>query len=312
MAAKKEYLRALEFALRYGYQWNAAQVVEDVLKIAHVLRCLKLSPKLAHAYLCVHLPAAGSGGESLMLEVSKVPSQNIPRLKEQQAVDYKEVWVKALQGVNSNVTHITLIEFAEGHKLQLLLYFKDACERLLKCYGLSSCEKLPEFVAREAKKRGLSASKSDITTSIVMPPREDDDGVVKELLRLSDGRKPGVRDIRSFLQRNSANVTEAAVQHVYEQCIETLALQGVDALRGVAVKGVCRNPTCSKKDAAGKRLFCSKCMRAAYCCKKCQIDDWKQHKLVCVTGSAVAISSRNFAEDLDEFERAFAAKSVFG
>eukprot|EP00243_Klebsormidium_subtile_P005746 TRINITY_DN2342_c0_g1_i1.p2 TRINITY_DN2342_c0_g1~~TRINITY_DN2342_c0_g1_i1.p2 ORF type:complete len:124 (+),score=7.78 TRINITY_DN2342_c0_g1_i1:617-988(+) len=115
----------------------------------------------------------------------------------------------------------------------------------------------------------------------------------------------------SFLQCNSANVTEAAVQRVYEQCIATAAQSGVEALRGVAAKGcVCCNPTCSKKEP-GKRLFCSKCTRAAYCCRECQREDWKQHKLVCVVGAAVAISLREFAEDLEEFERAYAAKTVF-
>ena len=49
-------------------------------------------------------------------------------------------------------------------------------------------------------------------------------------------------------------------------------------LSGRIKKEMCR--FCMKEDSKFK---CSKCSKAKYCSKECQIDDWKilQHKLIC-------------------------------
>ena len=41
---------------------------------------------------------------------------------------------------------------------------------------------------------------------------------------------------------------------------------------------VCAKP---ESEVTGKLLLCSKCKITAYCCKKCQRSDAKEHKKVC-------------------------------
>jgi hypothetical protein len=107
--AAKGYLSKLKVALERGRRWSNKSVVDDVLKIAHVLRCLKLSEKLACSYLCVHHP---NTKDSIVLKIESVPHPYIVKLREHDAVDFSEAYVKALQGANSHVSHVTLLPFS--------------------------------------------------------------------------------------------------------------------------------------------------------------------------------------------------------
>jgi hypothetical protein len=305
----KRYLATLKLALERGDKWNKSWIVKDVLWFAHMLRCIKLSPKLANSYLCIHYPGTE---ECIVLKIEDVPHHNIAKLREWpkwQGWEDREAFAKAFQGVNADITHVTFMRFKEGRQLESLLYFRDACDRLMVEKGWTTYEELPQRIAREAKKRGMSATKNDLTRSIHIPKT---DWTVEELLEVSENRLPGKDDIRCFLERSGMVFTEAAVEDVHVRCIGTLARRISNTAQGFARKGVCQNPTCSREQQANKtRLFCSVCRRAAYCSKECQKADWRQHKRGCISGTVAAFQSQEFAKDFKEFKDACATKSVF-
>jgi hypothetical protein len=298
----KAYLSRLKVALERGYEWSESSVVDDVLKVAHLLRCLKLCEKLAHCYLCVHHP---NTNESIVLKIESVPHPNIDKLREQEAVDFSAAFVKALHGVNTDLSHVTLIQIVEGRKLEVLLYFRDACNRLMGEKGWTILEDLPWLVANEAKKRGLSNT-VELTISILLPKA---DPAVEELLIRSGGKLPLRETIGWFLAQSGMPTTRAAIEDVRGRCVRTLLRQGAGEVRGAAKNGVCQNPTCSKTDV--KRLFCGKCKRVAYCSAICQKEHWGQHKKICVEGTEAVVMSVELLKDVKDFREAYAAKSVF-
>jgi hypothetical protein len=300
--AAKGYLSKLKVALERGHRWSNKSVVDDVLKIAHVLRCLKLSEKLACSYLCVHHP---NTKDSIVLKIESVPHPNIVKLREHDAVDFSEAYVKALQGANSDVFHVTFIQIAEGRRLEVLLYFRDACDRLMTEKGWAVLKDLPWLVAKEAKKRGLFNT-VDLTDSILVAKA---DPVVDELLIRSGGKLPERDKIGCFLAQSGMQSTHAAIEDVLGRCVRALVRQVTGELRGAAKKGVCQNPTCSRTDV--KRLFCGKCKRVAYCSSICQRDHWGQHKKICVSGTEAVGTSVELLKDVKDFQEAYATKSVF-
>ena len=48
--------------------------------------------------------------------------------------------------------------------------------------------------------------------------------------------------------------------------------------------GLCRSDQCSlpgKKVARNAMIYCTRCSLVNYCCRECQVDDWKRHKKDC-------------------------------
>lgn len=81
----RKHLEAIGVPLLQGIGWRKPTVMEDVLKIAHVLRCMRLSDKLACSYMCIKYPAVGA---YIMLPVKEAPHESIPKLKSEQTVDF--------------------------------------------------------------------------------------------------------------------------------------------------------------------------------------------------------------------------------
>lgn len=100
----QRYLNALKAALVQGVGWKATELVEDVVKIAHVLRVFKLSSKLACSFLCIIHPTAIV---HIMLKIEEAPHHSILKLKGTQAIDLRDVVLKGLQGANAGVSHVT-------------------------------------------------------------------------------------------------------------------------------------------------------------------------------------------------------------
>ena len=49
----------------------------------------------------------------------------------------------------------------------------------------------------------------------------------------------------------------------------------------------CENPECEKVESQPRQFSaCSRCKGAVYCCKECQLGDWKRHKKDCKSGEA--------------------------
>jgi hypothetical protein len=305
LRAAKRYLDDLKSALVQGVGWRSPQLITDVLKIAHVLRCLKLSPKLARNYLCIHHPAAHA---HVLLRVEEAPHVSIPKLKEEEAPDFRDDFLKAFQGVNSELSHVTLIKFDTDYQLETLLYFGESCDQLMeeeKCAGYAE---LPTLIAEKAKQRGQSASKGDITCSIHVPKR---DLLVEKCLQLSDGKRPDDGTMRVVLVKRGLPITEDAMDDLLGRCIGKVGRQIAESERGVAGAN-CRNSTCCKLQERGsKRLLCSKCMRVSYCSKECQKGDWESHKRICVRGAVGVISTVELLRDNQEFIEAYDTKSVF-
>lgn len=181
-----------------------------------------------------------------------------------------------------------------GVPLNLNVYFRDACEQLMKEEGCGY-SKLPLCIAKKAKSLGLSASKQDLTCSIQVPKHHK---LIEAVLAESGGRKPEDAFVRQFLRGRGLHATESMVEKLVSGCIKELGRAAVETARGTASL-VCQNPTCSKpKEAAGKRQFCGKCQRAAYCSKGCQETDWRRHKQVCVAGAAQTQDSRKIYRSL--------------
>jgi hypothetical protein len=92
-------------------------------------------------------------------------------------------------------TKTVIIQIAEGRRLEVLLYFRDACDRLMTEKGWTVLEDLPWLVAKEAKKRGLSNT-VDLTYCILVAKA---DPVVDELLIRTGGKLPEREKIGCFL-----------------------------------------------------------------------------------------------------------------
>jgi hypothetical protein len=297
----KRYLDRLKTALVQGVGWRNPQIFTDVLKIAHMLRCIKLSPRLADSYFCIH---NASTQAYVMLRVEEAPHGNIVQLKEDEAVDLRDVVDKALQGVNSDLTHVNLIQLDIGYELETLLYFRESCDRLMEQEKWTDYTELPKRIAKRAKLMGHSASKGDITSSIHVLNREP---LVANCLQMSNG-KPDDATLRVVLANRGLPVTETAVRDLLDRCISSIPGSLTEGARGAASKN-CQNSTCCKP--MSRRLLCSKCMRVSYCSKECQKADWRSHKQGCVAGFVAFFSRSGFSRDKKEFEEAYNTKSVF-
>ncbi|GAQ91464.1 hypothetical protein KFL_007890120 [Klebsormidium nitens] len=300
----QRYLDRLKTALVRGGGWRNPQMFTDVLEIAHMLRCIKLSPRLARSYFCIY---HASTQAYVMLPVEEAPHGSITKLKEDEAADLRDDFDKALKGVNSQLTHITLIQLDTGYQLQTLLYFRESCDRLMEEEKWADYVELPKLIAKRAKLMGLSASKGDITISIHVPSREP---LVEECITLSNGKRPDDATLRVVLTKHGLPVTESAVEDLLARCIRSVVVKLTEGARGAASKN-CQK-CCKPQTIGSKRLICSRCMRASYYSKECQQADWKRHKQGCVMGSVAVVSPMAFARDKEEFEEAYNTKSVFG
>lgn len=299
----EKYLASLEAALLLGKGWRNPQLYEDVLKIAHLLRCLKLCRKLAKSYLCIRHPTQKV---HVVVRVKDAPHSNIRKLHKEEAIDYFEAVQRALVGVNAELTHVTFVKFEEGHCLELLVYFEAATKKLMqeqKC----TYSQVPETTAKAVKAAGESASKGDLTKVMHVARKKP---IVEELLARTAGRRPAIEEVASFLALTGQPVTEDSVEDLMVDCIETLSNRSVESVRGSSSESTCQNPSCSA-DIRGKRKICGRCQRAAYCSDVCQKADRERHARGCSDAVAAVFKSQDYLRDEAEYSEAYKSGCIF-
>lgn len=299
----KKYLASLETALLQGTGWRNPQIFEDVLKIAHLLRCLKLCCKLAKSYLCIRHPAQDV---YVVVPVEDVPHHSIRKLDKEEAVDYTEAVGRALLGVNAELSHITFVKFQEENRLELLVYFEAASKMIMqekKC----TYSQVPEVVAMNVKAAGHSAKKNDLITSMHIAR---DRPIFEELLVQTGGRKPSNVEVANFLRLVGQPVTEDIVQGIVIECTKAVIHRSVENFLGSSSKSMCQNPSCSV-DIRGKRKICGTCQRVAYCSDRCQKEDWRHHAPSCSNNLVAIYDNREYLKDMKDYMEVYGLGSVF-
>lgn len=226
VSGAKEYVNALKAALVRGTGWKSEHLCEDVLRIAHFLRCMKLSPQLARCYLCI---VYEDTTDFVLLKVEDAPHPSIPRLNRDRAIDLMDIFEGALLGNSSEWSHVPSLAFG---KIQTLLYFREACDRLMQETGWTAYEDLPKLMANHAKRAGQSADKTDFTETLQVPKK---DHLVELLLTQTAYTKPSHARIQAFLADRGMPATEEAVSDLLNRCIVCMTRRRSEALRGSAL-----------------------------------------------------------------------------
>jgi hypothetical protein len=301
----KKYLDAVKVALVNGEGWQDPKVCEDVVKIAHLLRCLKLLPKLATSYLFIRHPMSGM---FVILRIEEAPHANICKLREGEAVEYRKGFWTLIEAVNTEVSHLPFVKLLEGCGLELNVYFRGTCDRLMRNEGWSNFEDLPRLIAKKAKTMGLSATNNNFTCFIRVP---EADTLVGSFFEESSSERPKADDIKRFLALRGMSTADDAVKDFMSRC-EKLFIQSTAENAHGRPDDKCKNPQCQKVRAMGeKRKVCSKCSRVTYCSRECQKADWRRHKSSCFEGVVLAYSPQEYVKDIRLFEERYGSKLVF-
>ena len=120
--------------------------------------------------------------------------------------------------------------------------------------------------------RVVSTARVDLDAAIMF----EEEGDMDTALQLANN---AYRLFLNLLGSRSKSTVEAA--HVYGRLLEKSGLDGSEFASQQL--DACALDACTRGAASGTFLkLCSKCRLVKYCCRECQVADWKHHKKGCI------------------------------